>query len=91
MPYLDYCGMYTSIQKNVQVVQGNSAMNLVATRNIRRGEILNASDMNVSNLEILMKTGSFSYAKSPMNSVILDIHLKEEDPMFKLKLELVKM
>jgi len=63
---------------------------MVATRPIARGEQFNCADMNSGNLEKLMRTGSFTTHMTPLNNVLLDIELDEEDPMFKIKLELLE-
>ena len=53
-------------------------MNVVATRPIRRGEMLNIADMMSSSLEQFMKTGSFTMMPFyPNNGAILDVVLKE--------------
>lgn len=91
VPFLEFGAINFGGSANVQCLQIDSHMKFKALRDIEKGEIIVQGGTTGSNVDTLINTGFVNLpVPIPFDQVSLEITIDENDPLFKIKLELLE-
>lgn len=75
---------------NVNLMQIDSAMKVVANKNIKKGEMIVQQRAIASNLDVFINSGFLPGNNEHNNTAMITCTIEPEDPLFATKLELIQ-
>jgi hypothetical protein len=89
IPFIEFAQVNQGMAANVNLMQIDSAMKVVANKNIKKGEMIVQQRAIASNLDVFINSGFLPGNNEHNNTAMITCTIEPEDPLFATKLELI--
>jgi hypothetical protein len=90
VPFLEFAQINYGQETNVRPMQLDSAMKLIACKNIKKGDILVQQQAVSTQLDVFINSGFIPKNNFARNSAMITAQIDPSDPLFAVKLELIE-